>query len=50
MEKGDRFSGGITDIDAFHQGTSFYFSRLGKNQACNDRKNYPVTILFFCLI
>ena len=29
--------GGITDIHAFHQGTPFYFNRLGENQASNDR-------------
>ena len=29
--------GGVADIHAFHQGTPFYFNRLGKNQACNDR-------------
>jgi len=29
--------GGIADIHGFHQGTPFYFNRLGKNQAWNDR-------------
>jgi hypothetical protein len=29
--------GGIADIHAFHQRTPFYFNRLAKNQACNNR-------------
>ena len=29
--------GGIADIHTFHQGTPFYFNRLGENQACSDR-------------
>ena len=24
------------DIHGFHQGTPFYFNRLGENQVCND--------------
>jgi hypothetical protein len=28
---------GIAEIHDFHEGTAFYFNRLDKNQACNDR-------------
>jgi hypothetical protein len=37
LSKNTGLFGGIADIHDFHQGTPFYFNRLGKNQACNDR-------------
>jgi hypothetical protein len=33
-------SGGIADIHDFHHRTLLKFKRLGKNQACNDRRKY----------
>ncbi len=29
--------GGIADIHGFHQGTPFYFNKLGRNRAWDDR-------------
>ena len=36
--------GGIGDIHDFHQRTLFYFNRLDKNQAYNNRRNYHIII------
>jgi hypothetical protein len=36
--------GRIVEIHDFHQGTPYYFNRLGKCQACNNRQNYYIVI------
>ena len=35
---------GIVDIHDFNHQNPFDFNRLGKNQACNDRRNYHIII------
>jgi hypothetical protein len=42
--KSTELFGGIVNIHGFYQGTPFYFSRLSKIQAWDDRQNYLITI------
>ncbi len=44
LQISDGFFGGTADIHDFHQGTTFYSKRLGKNRACNNRRNYHIII------
>jgi len=39
-----RLFGGIVDIHGFRHRIPFYFNRLSKNQACNNRRNYLIII------